>query len=163
MQKTPAKHPKMLVVGIKARTNNKAEMNPLTGKILPCVQKYFHEQLFDKIPNRKIPGTTICAYTDYESDHNGGYTYFIGEEVSSLDNIPEGFSTLTIPEQKYAKFTTEAGPMPKVCIDAWQKIWQMSAQDFGAPRRYHTDFEVYDERAKDQSNVVLDLFIGLND
>ena len=35
------------------------------------------------------------------------------------------FSTLTIPVQTYAKFTSDPDQMPKVVIDMWQKygIW----------------------------------------
>lgn len=74
------------------------------------MQKYFHGALPDKILNRKKPAVTYCVYTEYESDHNGDFTYFIGEEVSSFDNLPQGFVSLTIPAQTYAKFTNAPGP-----------------------------------------------------
>jgi len=70
-----------------------------------------------QISHRIEPNTTYCVYTDYESDFNGDYTYFIGEKVSSFDNLPEGFVALTIPAQNYVKFTNGPGPMPHVCID----------------------------------------------
>ncbi len=150
------------LMGIKIRTNYKTESNPETGRISPCVQQYFHQQLFEKISNRKKPGTTYCVYTEYKSDYTGAYTYFIGEEVSSLENIHADLETLTIPPQSYTKFTTEPGSMPKVLIDAWQTIWKMSSADLGGTRCYHTDFEIYDKlRASDHNNVVLDLFIGI--
>ena len=163
MQKTRVQMPKIKLMGIKVRTNNKAEWDPLTAKISPCVQHYFNQQLANKIPHRKTPDTTFCAYTDYESDYTGEYTFYIGEEVSSMDNIPEGLESHIIPPQTYIKFTTEPGPMPNVVINAWQEIWKMAPADLGGKRRYHTDFEVYDERAKDHKNVVLDLYIGLEE
>lgn len=163
MQKTQVQMPEIQLVGIKVRTNNKAEWDPVTAKISLCVQQYFHQQLADKIPQRKNPGTTFCAYTDYESDHTGEYTFYIGEAVSTIDDIPEGLESHIIPPQTYIKFTTEPGPMPNVVINAWQEIWKMSPEDLGGKRHYHTDFEVYDERAKDHHNVVLDLFIGLEE
>jgi predicted transcriptional regulator YdeE len=116
---------------------------------------------FDKIPQRKNPGTTYCVYTDYDSNYTGAYTYFIGEEVLSLDDIPERLETLTIPSQNYIKFTTNPGPMPDVVKGTWQKIWEMSSKDLGGTRRYRADFEVYDKRASDHSKVVFDLFIGI--
>jgi len=131
------------------------------SKITPCVMKYFHEGLSEQIPNRLNPGKTFCVYTEYESDYTGAYKYFIGEEVNSFENLPEGFSTHTIPTQKYAKFTTDSGPMPAAVIDAWKEIWKTSDEKFGAPREYHSDFEVYDERASDHMNVIVDLFIGI--
>lgn len=68
---------------------------------------------------------------------------------------------LTVPAGNYRKFTSEQGPMPKVCIDLWQKIWQMDAVVLGGKRSYDVDFEVYDERAKDPSNTILDVYIGI--
>lgn len=32
---------------------------------------------------------------------------------------------------------------------------------FGNPNRYDTDFQVYDARAKDPQNTILDIYIGL--
>jgi predicted transcriptional regulator YdeE len=151
----------MKLIGITARTNNANEINPTLAKISPTVQKYFFGGLPSQIPNRLKPQTTYCAFTDYESDTTGDYTYFIGEEVSSFEDVPEGFQTLTIPPQAYAKFTTEAGPMPDVVIGAWQKIWQMTPQDLGGSRGFRTDFEIYDERAADPQNVTFDLYIGI--
>lgn len=149
------------LIGLTARTNNKAECDSATAKIGPCVQQYFQQQTADKIPHRKNPGTTISAYSDYESDYTGNYTYYIGEEVTSMDTLPEGVSTLLIPAQRYVKFTTEPGPMPHVAIEAWQKIWSMSPEELGGIRSYITDFEVYDERAQDPQQTVLDIYIGI--
>ena len=126
------------------------------------MRQYFHGQLFEKIPNRAKAGTTFCAYTDYESDHKGVYTYFIGEEVTSYErHLPERFSTLTIPPQHYAKFTTKPAPMPDVIENTWNEIWKMSAKDLGGKRCYQTDFEIYDERAADHQNIVLDVYVGI--
>lgn len=154
----------ILLVGIQVRTNNAQEFKKLDGKIFPLVQKYFHHNLAEKIPHRKKPGTTFCAYTDYESDYQGDYTYFIGEEVSSFETpFPEGFEKLVIPQQVYAKFTTGPAPMPEVLEDAWQTIWDMPSEKLGGTRRYHTDFEIYDERAADHQNIVMDIYIGLEE
>lgn len=162
MKKTMTKRSEMKLIGITVRTNNVQETDKLNGKIFPCVQQYFHQALCEKIPNRKAPGTTICAYTNYESDHTGDYTYFIGEEVTSTDtSTPEGFETLVIPEQDYAIFTNGPAPMPEVIVDAWEAIWKMDAKDLGGKRNYQTDFEVYDERAADHNNIILDIFIGV--
>lgn len=163
MKKTILQGEQIKLIGITVRTNNKNEVEqPFTnGKIWPLVQRYFHEKLFEKIPNRKNPGTTYCVYTEYESDHTGDYTYLIGEEVTSFSDIPSDLIPLTIAPQTYAKFTTEPGSMPSVLGNAWQEIWKMTDRDFGSPRLYHADFEVYDERAADHTNMVLDLYIGL--
>ena len=105
--------------------------------------------------------SSFCIYTNYESDFNGEYTYFIGEEVTSIEKIGDGFETLSIPVQNYAKFTNQPAPMPAACIDMWQNIWKMSASDLGGERAYIADFEVYDERSHDHNNVTLDIYIGI--
>ncbi|CAO5674215.1 MAG: hypothetical protein HEEMFOPI_00020 [Holosporales bacterium] len=149
------------LVGIKVRTNNLSELNPVTAKILPTIQRFFLEGISQKINKKKDEYKTFCVYAEYESDHMGDYTYFIGQEVETFDSIPDGLSTLSIPKQSYVKFTTNEGAMPLVCIAAWQKIWQMTPDDFGMPRSYVADFEVYDQRAADPMKTVLDIFIGL--
>lgn len=162
MQKQLVTMPEIKLVGISVRTNNQQEVDKINGKIFPCIQQYFHQGLAERILNRKKPGTTFCAYTEYESDHNGDYTYFIGEEVTSLNgSLPEGFQELIIPAQTYAKFTTTPSPMPDVIVNAWTKVWQMKPEQLGGKRNYKTDFEIYDERAADHQNIVLDLCIGI--
>ncbi len=52
--------------------------------------------------------------------------------------------------------------MPDVIVNAWKKIWEMSPKDLGGKRSYQTDFEIYDERAADHQNIVLDLYISIN-
>ena len=58
--------------------------------------------------------------------------------------------TLTLP-----------GKMPEVVISAWQKIWAMKPSDVGRTRKYIADFEVYDERAADPNNSIVDIYIGI--
>lgn len=163
MEKTITTHPAITLVGITTRTNNAHlfEENPATNKIALTVQKYFHNGLGEKIKNRTNPGKTFCIYTNYESDVNGDYTYFIGEEVSNFDYQEKDFETLTIPAQSYAKFTNQPGPMPAVCVDMWKNIWKMNDAELGGERSYGADFEVYDERSHDHNNVVLDIYIGI--
>lgn len=155
--------PEIKLIGITARTNNDLEANPSTAKISPTVQHYFQNNLSFQIPHRKRPGITLCAYTDYESDFTGDYTYFIGEEVTSFDGLPESLKTLSIEAQAYAKLTVGPGPMPDIVIKAWQRIWRMTSADFQGQRRYTTDFEVYDERAQNPQNTILDIYIGINE
>jgi predicted transcriptional regulator YdeE len=162
MKQTTTTRPEIKLVGISVRTSYDNEIDKMNGKIFPCVRQYFHGGICGKILNRAKPGTTYCVYTDYESDHKGVYTYFIGEEVSSFDHLPEGLQTLTIPTQNYAKFTTQPAPMPNVIVNAWETIWKMSVQELGGNRRYHTDFEIYDERAADHQNIILDVYIGIS-
>lgn len=149
------------LVGLTARTNNRNEMNPQTSKIGELMGHYWKQNTPAQIPNRKNLGVTLSVYTEYESNEHGDYTYFVGEEVNSFENIPTGFQKLTIPAGKYVKFTTPAGKIPEVVINAWRKIWSMSTDDFGGERAYIADFEVYDHRASDPMNASLDVYIGI--
>jgi len=162
MQKTYSSLEEIKLVGITVRTCNKDELDIKTAKIMPCVQEYFMQQVAKNIPNRTNYGVTYCVYTDYESDYQGQYTFFIGEEVGSFGNAAEELEKLVIPKQKYIKFTTGTGPMPKIAIDSWNKIWQMSPQDLGGTRSYRADFEIYGQRAIDPQNTALDIYIGVN-
>ena len=51
--------------------------------------------------------------------------------------------------------------MPQVVREHWFKISQMSEEDFGGKRSYVADFEVYDERASDHQNIILDILVGI--
>ncbi len=161
MKKNLLKLDELLLIGLKIRTSNAAEMDPKTAQIGACIQKYFELGGGSKLSHRKNPGVTYAVYTEYESDASGPYTYIIGEEVSALDDIPEAYSSLIIPAQKYMKFTTDSGGMPQVCINAWIDIWGMTEEELGAERSFVADFEFYDERATDPDNTVLDIFIGI--
>jgi hypothetical protein len=125
--------PEIKIVGITCRTNNVAESNAHLAQIGLTMGKFFTENLPDQISYRKNPGITYCVYTNYESDFNGDYTYFIGEEVTAFDdsNIAKRFSQLVIPTSNYTKFTNIPGEMPKVCIDMWHRIWEMDAKELG--------------------------------
>jgi len=155
------RQPEIKLIGISTRTSNAAEFNPGTAKIAATIHRYISEAIYDKLPNRKTPSKTYCVYTEYENDHTGQYTYFIGKEVELSADIPAGLNTITVPAQVYAKFTTESGAMPNVCISGWMQIWKMTTEDLGGERNYIADFEIYDERALDPANTVLDIFIGL--
>lgn len=126
--------PAIKLVGLMTRTNNKNEMNAQTAKIGELAGQFWQQNIANKIPNRKHPGVTLSVYTEYDSNEHGDYTYFIGEEVSSFDTIPADLQPLTIKAANYQKFTTPVGKIPEVVMTAWQKIWTMSADDFGGER-----------------------------
>lgn len=161
MQQTTILLQEMKLVGVTARTNNAAEMHWETGKFPPTVRQYFHQLSAQSILHRKKIDTILCVYTEYESDHTGDYTYFIGEEVTTFEGQPSAMEQLTIPAQTYTKFTNGPAPMPDVVKEPWIKIWKMTPEELGGVREYIADFEVYDERAVDHGNVVLDVYIGV--
>lgn len=162
MQKQSTQLPEIKLIGLTVRTKNADEMDPQTSKIAPLSGAYWSNDTASLFAHRTNPSRTFAVYTEYESDENAEYTYFIGEEVDSFEGQDlETFSTLTIAPRAYTQFTTESGAMPGVVIDAWQAIWQMDGSDFGAKRSYQADFEIYDHRAADPINAMIDIFIGV--
>ncbi|MCH9643559.1 MAG: effector binding domain-containing protein [Gammaproteobacteria bacterium] len=162
MQKQQTSLDEIILIGLTARTNNQNEMNPEQSKIARLAGTYWGNQVANDFKHRTNPGITYSVYTEYESDENGEYTYFVGEQVDSLDGQDlSKYKKLIIPKSNYTKFTTDAGKMPEVVIGAWQQIWSMSEKDFMGKRAYIADFEIYDQRAADPSNAIVDIYIGL--
>lgn len=152
------------LVGISARTSNAFESNSETAQIGKTFEKFYAEDIQSKIQNKINPGKIFAVYTNYESDKNGKYTYFLGQEVDNFENLSSNdLETLIIPATNYIKFTSNpTGPFPSVVIDMWQKIWKMEDEkSMGAERSYIADFEVYDERAQDYNNACVDIYIGI--
>lgn len=150
-----------LLVGITTQTNLTKETNPLTSEIGKIVNRYMAEQIAQKIPHRKNPGVGICAYTDYTDEYKGDYTYFIGEEVTEVGELPDGMSLLEIPAGTYLKLTTDSGVIPFIIINAWQNIWQIFQGSNHGKRLYKVDFEVYDDRVKNPQSAIVDLYVGV--
>ena len=147
------------VVGITARTSNVKEMTP-TGVIGKLWGRLMQENLLGKIPNR-ADGNIVAVYTDYLSDKNGEYTYILGAKVSRDSEIPTGMVAKQIMAGKYAVFTSERGPSSKVVPETWQKINNLPKTVPGGDRTYQSDFEVYDERARNPQDAIVDVYVGI--
>ena len=90
------------LVGLTARTNNKNKLNPETSKIGKLAASYGGNQVANDLKDCCNPGVTYAAYTEYESDENGEYAYFIGEEIKTSGNQDQSkFMTLTAPVGTY--------------------------------------------------------------
>jgi CubicO group peptidase (beta-lactamase class C family)/predicted transcriptional regulator YdeE len=151
--------PEFVVAGIAVRTSNAKEMTA-DGVIGKQWMRFMQEGLYGKIPN-KADTSIVAVYTDYASDHNGEYTFLLGARVTSDADLPAGMVAKKIPGGKFAVFTTEKGPAPKVVPGAWMKINSLPQSAVGGDRTYRADFEVYDERAKDPQNLQADLYVGI--
>jgi len=147
------------VVGISARTTNAKEMTA-DGVIGKYWGRLFQDGLIAKIPN-KADENIVAVYTDYASDHSGEYTYVLGARVKSAGEIPEGMVAKTIPTGKYVVFTSEQGPAYQTVPQLWQKINSLPKTATGGDRAYKADFEVYDERARDPQNTVVEVYVGV--
>jgi predicted transcriptional regulator YdeE len=142
--------PELLVIGIETRTTNRDEMAPATAKIPALWGRFFQAGIRERIPNRKPEGFTIGAYTKYEGDHTGPYTLLVGPEVTSIESIPSGMTSLIIPAGEFLVFSAH-GPMPKALIDTWTSIWNYFLDGAKHKRLYTTDYEVH--RSADRVDV----------
>jgi predicted transcriptional regulator YdeE len=147
------------VIGISVRTSNAKEMTA-DGVIGKQWARLMQEGLLGKIPN-KADGAVVAVYTNYASDHNGEYTYVLGAKVTSGAEIPAGMVATKIPAGKYAVFTSEKGPAPKVVPETWIRINSLAKSAVGGDRVYRADFEIYDERAVDPQSVQVDVYVGV--
>lgn len=137
-------------IGLELRTNN--EECSLT---MPAHKdRFFREDVLSKIPN-KLNADLLALYTDYEGDFTLPYSWILGCEVSSLDEVPNGLVGKVIPESKYAVFTTQGG-FPQGLISAWQDVWKS-----GLPRSYTSDFEVYCSGFDPQKNPEVKVYIAI--
>lgn len=155
------KQPRIKVIGIETRTNNAKEMGQ--EGVIPKQWSIFIEQnLLEKIPN-KVSSGIIAGYTEYQSNKDGEYTFFIGAQVSSNESVPEGMVVKVIPEGNYAVLTSEIGPVWEVVQALWKKIWTAPTPEIWSElnRSYQFDYEVYDERVKDPTNAQVDVFLGI--
>lgn len=137
-------------IGLELRTSN-AECSAA----MPAHKdKFFKENIPAKIPN-KLNGDILALYTDYEGDYTKPYSWILGCEVSSLDQIPTGLVGKKIPESQYAVFTTQ-GEFPTGLIAAWHMVWEANLQ-----RAYTSDFEVYPSDFDPQTNPQVKIYIAV--
>jgi predicted transcriptional regulator YdeE len=158
-------HPKIVqldgfeVVGISARTNNATEAGP-DGAIPKLWQRVMQEHVLDRIPQKTDPNL-YAVYTDYASDANGDYTLVLGAKVRPETNPPAGMTSKSVPAGRYAVFTSERGPVAKVVVETWKRIWAYYQLPANGHRAYGADFEVYDQRAADPNNAQVEIYIGV--
>ena len=151
--------PGFTLIGISVRTNNAKEQTA-DGLIGKQWQRFYQEGILSKIPN-KADNNTVAAYTGYASDKDGDYTLVIGAKVTSDKEVPSGMVAVKVPSGRYARFTSEKGPVARIGADLWRRIWAIPKSQPGGDRAYKTDFEVYDQRAEDPQNAQMDIYIGI--
>ena len=151
MKITTATLPNINLVGMSVIANNSDQVQNIGA----TWGQYLGENISDKIDGKESSGVIYAVYTKYESDFHGDYTFFIGEEVSSLNNGNANFATLQIPMQNYIKFTNEGD---ESVIGIWKNIWQMEEENsLAGERSYIADFEIHDSR----NSGIVDIYIGV--
>ena len=139
-------------IGLELRTDNqKCALEMPAHK-----EKFFRENILGKISN-KNSGDILALYTDYEGDYTLPYSWILGCEVSSLDEIPEGLVGRVIPASKYALFTTK-GNFPDGLIEAWKAVWKSNLT-----RCYTSDFEVYSSNFDPEKKPEVKVYIAIEE
>jgi len=147
------------VIGSGVRTSNAQEMAG-AGRIAKLGERFVGENLVAKIPD-KLDGAILAVYTDYASDQDGEYTLIVGARVKDGAEPPQGMIAKNIPPGRYAGFTSEEGPVEKVVVGTWQRIWSTVKSELGGDRAYVADFEVYDQRAANPRDAQVDVYVGI--
>jgi predicted transcriptional regulator YdeE len=148
------------LIGIQARTNNAKEMTS-DGVIPRQWNKFFTEGILARIPN-KVDPTIYAVYSDYASDRNGDYTFFIGAKVIDTSAVPAGMVANKVPAGRFAVVTSAKGPLQNVVPQAWQQIWTLEEKaQLGGSRSYKADFEIYDQRSRDPQDSQVDIYVGI--
>jgi predicted transcriptional regulator YdeE len=147
------------VVGIAVRTSNAEQMTP-ERPIGKQWERFFKEGVLAAIPN-KADGNIVAVYSDYASDKDGEYNYLLGARVTKVENLPTGMIAKNVPAGRYAVFTSEKGLVQKVVVEMWQRVWATPKNALGGDRTYKADFEVYDQRAQNPADAVVDLYIAV--
>jgi predicted transcriptional regulator YdeE len=147
------------VVGIAVRTNNAEQMTP-ERPIGKQWERLFKERVLAAIPN-KADGNIVALYTEYASDKDGEYTYVLGARVTKVESVPAGMVAKNVPAGRYAVFTSEKGPVQTVVVEMWRRVWATPKSELGGNRAYKADFEVYDQRAQNPADSVVDLYIAV--
>lgn len=141
------------IIGLSVRTTNE---NGQSGKDIPALWgRFMAEGIMEKIPN-KISTDIYCIYTDYEKDHTKPYTTFLGCNVSSLEQIPDGLTGKQINTGNYIKRSAKGNILQGLVFNEWLKIWNSDI-----PRIFTADFEVYGEKAQNPENAEVDIFIAV--
>ena len=147
------------VIGIECRTNNASEASG-KGCIGEQWKRLMSESLLQHIPERS-DNDVIAVYTGYASDKDGDYTYILGARVKPGATAPAGMVKTTLKPGRFAVFTSEKGPVQKVVLANWQRVWRVPPSEPGGDRLYESDFELYDQRAADVTNAQMDIFIRI--
>jgi len=147
------------MVGIAVRTSNAEQMTP-ERPIGKQWERLFKDGVLAAIPN-KADLDIVALYTEYASDKDGEYTYVLGARVTKVESVPAGMVAKNVPAGRYALFTSERGAVQKVVVDMWQKVWATPKSALGGDRTYKSDYEVYDQRAQNPADAVVDLYVAV--
>ncbi len=118
----------------------------------PFWQKFFSENVKERIQDKVDPAIVYGVYTDYTPD--GYYTFLAGYEVKDFTMVDSELLPKTIPTQTYAVFTAR-GPVEFAIADTWKEIWSSDIK-----RAFTYDFERYTAESLG-ANSVTEIYVAI--
>lgn len=82
-----------------------------------------YDRIFRNAPNRLYPLSTNATHALSEMQPDGSYMYYIGIEVNSLEDIPEGAIGKVIPSQMCAMIEYEGDLDYREVTDYLYRVW----------------------------------------
>ena len=131
------------VVGLTVRTCNRDEMDPATARIGALWDRFFSQSWERTLPGRGEEGRIFGVYSGYESDEHGAFDVTAGVAVPPPVAPVPGAVQIVVQAGDYLVFRGH-GTMPQMVIDAWGEVWRYFAAHPQLPRRFGTDFELYE-------------------
>ncbi|MGC5703247.1 GyrI-like domain-containing protein [Pseudomonas sp. NFXW11] len=127
------------VAGLQVRTRNAAEQQPDSAKIGPMWQRFYVEDLYERVSPRQADSFVYGVYSNYESDASGAFDVTAGVAV---DGACLDYPCVQVQGGDYLVFSAK-GPMPDCVIQTWGLIWAYFQDNPQVRRAFATDFEVY--------------------
>jgi len=117
---TLVKLDKKVIVGISMQSENKR------GKIIEDIEimkkRFISEKVAEKVQNR-VCDDVFLLFTDYgKKGLLGTYLLTLGYEVTSIDNIPDGFTVKEIPPLYYVSSVSDK--RDDSSFQKWMKLMQ---------------------------------------
>lgn len=153
--------PAFHVAGYEMKTTSKEGKNQ---KDIPLFwDRYLQQNFSEKIQNRTY--TNECVElgmcTDFHLE-TGDFTYIIGMEVTSFENLSSELAQRTFPEATYAVFTTPKVPH-KDMVASIQQTWHTIFTEWFPHSGYEhagvVEFERYDERCHEDKSELAQIEI----
>ncbi|WP_025129977.1 GyrI-like domain-containing protein [Pseudomonas sp. PH1b] len=127
------------VAGLQVRTRNVEEQQADSARIGPLWQRFYVEDLFDKVAPREPDSFVYGVYSNYESDASGHFDVTAGV---ALSGPCADYPSVDILGGEYLMFSAK-GAMPDCVIQTWGLIWAYFQDNPQVRRAFATDFEVY--------------------
>ncbi|MDR3173410.1 MAG: AraC family transcriptional regulator [Treponema sp.] len=132
------------------------------------IPKFWDAYMTDGRMEKLYGETFLESHAEYgvcfsEDPENGDMVYVIGVEVKEGRSVPGGYHICTVPEALYAVFTTppadESNFAPSI-QGTWDYIYSEWFPDSGYEfDSGGLDFELYDERCRDTTGKIIDIYI----